>query len=143
MFQKERTTNSVRGSQHITGAKRRIPPAPPPPLKINGPLFRWIILDIPRLCMRFQVNSISQDKTGWAIQYIAGHCNQINIEQEIYYIEILNTKLLWSNFYLQVESSADKNTGYYVTFASYNNLPSVDLWLNIKLIYKKKLQTFW
>lgn len=93
--------------------------------------------------MRFQVNSISQDKTGWAIQYIAGHCNEINIEQEIYYIEILNTKLLLSNFYLQVESSADKNTGYYVTFASYNNLPSVDLWLNIKLIYKKKLQTFW
>ena len=143
MFHKEKTTNSVRGS-HITGAKRRIQAAPPPPpLKMNCLLVRWIILDIPRLCMRFQVNSISQDKTGWAIQYIAGHCNQINIEQEIYYIEILNTKLLLSNFYLQVESSADKNTGYYGTFASYNNLPSVDLWLNIKLIYKKKLQTFW
>lgn len=61
------------------------------------------------------------------MQYIAGHCNQINIEQEIYYIEILNTKLLLSNFYLQVKSSADKNTVYYVAFASYNNLSPVDL----------------
>lgn len=73
---------------------------------------------------------ITPDKTGWATKYIAGHCNQINIEQEIYYIEILNTKLLLSNFYLQVGSSGDKNNGYYVTFASYNNLSSVDLWLN-------------
>ena len=37
MFHREKITNSVRGSQHITGAKRRIPPAPPPPLKMNSP----------------------------------------------------------------------------------------------------------
>lgn len=132
MFHNKKTTNSVRKSQHITGAKRRTPPAPPPPplLKMNGSFVRWIILDIPWLWMHFQVNSILQDKTSWATKYIAGHCNQINTEQEIYYIEILNTKLLLSNFYLQVESSADKYTGYHVTFASYNNLSSVGLWLN-------------
>ena len=133
MFHKEKTTNSVRGSQHITGAAPRIPPAPPPPLKMNGPSVIWIILDIPWLCMRFQVNSISQDKTGWAIQYIAGHCNQINIEQEIYYKEILNTKLLLSNFYLQVESSADKIYRLSCNLCiliMINYLSSVDLWLN-------------
>ena len=122
MLHNKKTTNSVRKSQHITGAKRRTPPAPPPPSPIKNERFLRQ--------MNHSWYSLALDKTSWATKYIAGHCNQINTEQEIYYIEILNTKLLLSNFYLQVESSADKYTGYHVTFASYNNLSSVGLWLN-------------